>query len=368
MSLDGFDPSSGAIHEGIYGLPTSVEDAHVVIVPVPFDATTSYQPGTRNGPVAVYAASDQLDLYDIDFGRPYERGIAMLPLDGELAREVLRHSLEARQLAEPVIERGGILDGDPDLEAALAEVNRRGAEVNALVEATVAELLDAGKMPVVLGGDHSTPYGAIAAYATRHPGMGILHVDAHADLREAYEGFEWSHASIMHNVVTRIGKAGGVRRLVQVGIRDFCDEEREFIEAAPGEHGVEIRTHFDSPLQAEKMRGAPWAELAARVVADLPDEVYVSFDIDGLDPRLCPDTGTPVPGGLDYHEARELLRAVVAAGKRIVGFDLNEVAPRRDRPPEDWGKDWNANVGARVLYSLIGAALASQGRAAAGPS
>jgi agmatinase len=195
-------------------------------------------------------------------------------------------------------------------------------------------------------GDHAVPFGAIAAHAARHPAMGILHVDAHADLRHAYGGFTWSHASIMDNVVRRIPEVP----LVQVGVRDFCEEELDAIRAA----GPRIRTFFDRELRTERLRGTSFATQVDRIVACLPEEVYVSFDIDGLDPKLCPHTGTPVPGGLDFAQACYLLAAVVASARRIVGFDLVEVAPGPD------GDEWDGNVGARLLYKLIGWALRSR--------
>jgi agmatinase len=200
-------------------------------------------------------------------------------------------------------------------------------------------------MPVVLGGDHSVPFGAILAYAETHPNLGILHLDAHADLREAYEGFTWSHASIFHNVITTVG---GVDRLVQVGVRDLSNAESAMIDNSQGR----IVTFFDSDLAARKEEGATWAEIADEIVAALPRDVYLSWDIDGLDPTLCPSTGTPVPGGLSWNEAIGLLRALRRNGKRIVGLDLCEVSPGET--------EWDANVGARLLYKMIGFALLTQ--------
>jgi agmatinase len=218
--------------------------------------------------------------------------------------------------------------------------------VNDDVYATVKGLLAMGKSIALVGGDHSTPFGAIRAVAEAHPGVGILHVDAHADLRDAYEGFTYSHASIMHNVMTRIG---GVARLVQVGIRDFCEDESEMIAKSNGR----IRTHFDAELAARRFEGATWKECVERIIADLPERVYVSFDIDGLDPTLCPHTGTPVPGGLSFPEASYLVGAVARSGRRIVGVDVNEVVPGPD------GDEWDGNVGARLLYKMIGWMLRS---------
>ncbi len=338
-----FDPNAAASEDsGVYGLPFSPDEARVVLVPVPWDATTSYRDGTRNGPAAILDASKQVDLYDLEWGRVYEPGIAMLDVDPAIGAM----QVEARRRAEPIIDIGGAIGDSRELAADLARVNGLGAELNSLVERTVDAWLAKGKLVGVVGGDHSVPFGAIAAHAKRHPGLGVLHIDALADLRDAYEGFAWSHASIMHNVITRIP---AVARLVQVGIRDFGEAEYELIRA----NESRITTFFDADLSRERMEGTTWAEQCKRICAQLPPEVYVSFDIDGLDPAYCPHTGTPVPGGISFHQMCYLLRALVDANKRVVGFDLNEVAPG----PE--GDEWDANVGARMLYKMIGAAIAS---------
>ena len=337
-----FDPSSAALHDGIYGLPFTPDEARVILVPVPWEATVSYGSGTADGPAAILKASRQVDLLDRETGRPYEAGIAML----DIPHEVRRWSDAAREKAAPVIAVGGPGD-DATLKRAVAEVDALGDRMNAWVYDQVRGRLDAGKLVGVVGGDHSVPYGAIRAMAEAHPGLGVLHVDAHADLRLAYEGFRWSHASIMRNVLD----LAGVARIVQIGIRDYSDEEDETIRANPDR----LRTHFDPDLRRALFDGESFSRVAGRVVADLPAQVYVSFDIDGLDPALCPHTGTPVLGGLSFAEVSALLRTVVASGRRIVGFDLNEVAP----DPEG-RSEWDGNVGARVLYKEIGFALMSQ--------
>lgn len=342
--MNTFDPDAAAVAgSGIYGLPTSVEEAFAVVVPVPFEATTSYGSGASKGPDAVHRASMQVDLFDHDTGRPYEAGIAMETTQ----QQVIDWNDEATSLAAPIIEAGGDIAGNVDLEANLARVNQIGELLNEWVYWRCNELLRMDKMPIVLGGDHSVPFGAIRAYADRSPGMGILHLDAHADLREAYEGFRYSHASIFHNVMTRID---GIDKLVQVGIRDLSNRENAMIEESDGR----IIAFFDSDLAAAKEEGVPFGRIADEIVAKLPDDIYLSWDIDGLDPTLCPGTGTPVPGGLTWNEAVGLLRAILRAEKRIVGFDLCEVAPGES--------EWDANVGARLLYKMIGFALKSQGR------
>lgn len=338
-----FDPNAAApADSGVFGLPYTADEARLVYVPVPWEATTSYRGGTAGGPDAILAASHQVDLFDLEVDRPYEAGLHLLPADAEVAA----WNAEARPLAERVIAVGGVIGEDDGLHRGLARVNALSDQLNEAVYRRFRGLYEAGKLPVLLGGDHSTPFGAIRAAAERYPGLGVLQVDAHMDLRSAYEGFTWSHASIMHNVLRHLP---GVARLVQVGIRDFCEEEVTVAASA----GARVRVWYDADLAARRFDGITWRQAAADIVAGLPQEVWISFDIDGLDPRLCPNTGTPVPGGLDFHEAVFLIAAVARSGRRIVGFDLNEVAPGRD--------EWDANVGARLLYKMSAWALVSQG-------
>ncbi|HOX41960.1 MAG TPA: agmatinase family protein [Myxococcota bacterium] len=345
-----FDPDAAARPgSGVFGLPTLPAEARVVLIPVPFDATTSYRAGTAEGPAAILAASRQVELFLPELGCPYTAGIAMLPEPAE----VRAWSLAARRAAEPVIAAGGVeaaAPGSPEAEhlaAQAREVDGACEAVRAWVGELAHRLLAEGRMPVVVGGEHSVPLGAIEAYAERYPGLGLLHVDAHADLRQAFEGFAFSHASIMRNVCAR---APGIARLVQVGVRDLGQEELAFARAQP----QRVCMHLDTDLAARRMQGEPWSRQVERIVADLPERVYLSFDIDGLEPGLCPGTGTPVPGGLGFHEALALVSGLVQSGRRLVGFDLCEVAPRA-------GDDWDGNVGARLLYRLIGWALRSQG-------
>lgn len=338
--LADFDPDAAAgSSSGIYGLPFTVAESKVVVVPVPFEATTSYGGGTSKGPRAVLEASRQVDLFDRETGRPYAGGIAMM----DASTKIGRWNAEAKKLAAAVIRKGGPVDRPT--RAAAAKVNEYSERMNEWVYATVNALLDEGKMAVVLGGDHSVPFGSMRAHAERFPGLGILHLDAHADLRNAYEGFTYSHASIFHNVMTMIPQVG---RLVQAGVRDFGVAENEMIASSNGR----IVTFFDSDIAVRKESGVAFAEIADEIAGHLPENVYLSWDIDGLDPTLCPGTGTPVPGGLSWHEAISLLRAIHRRGKRILGLDLCEVSPG--------DSEWDANVGARLLYKMIGFALMTQ--------
>ncbi len=304
------------------------------MIPLPFDATTSYRTGAARGPAAILEASRQIDLFDLSFGKPYEAGIYMLEEDPRIAA----WNEDARAKVERLRED----ESNEELQEAANEPCR---ELDAYAQSAAEAILAAGKLPVGLGGDHATAYGTLAACAERHPGLGILQFDAHADLRIAYEGLERSHASIMHNVLANLD----VSRLVQVGVRDLCAEEHSAIRGSDGL----IHTVFDRDWAEVKLAGGNLVELVRTTLEMLPNEVYVSFDIDGLDPSLCPNTGTPVPGGLDWNEAMLWLEELSRSGKKVVGLDLCEV-----NPGSPGGADLDGIVGARLLYRLIGAALA----------
>lgn len=335
-----FDPNAAASKDsGIFGLPFSEDEAKLVLIPVPWEVTTSYGGGTSLGPQAILQASKQIDLFDLQLGNFYEAGIAMqaIPTD------VMQWNDVAKDAAVDIINEEA---SDP--AAALDIVNTHSERLNQHVYTQTKKLLDAGKLVGLVGGDHSTPFGAIQAFLEIYPQMGILHFDAHADLRQAFEGFEHSHASIMYNVMTKTS----LNKLVQVGIRDFCEEEYQFIL----QHPDRITSFFDANLFEEKSHGKTWTSICEDIIQHLPQEVYISFDIDGLDPRFCPNTGTPVPGGLDFQEAILLIKKVIDSGRHIIGFDLNEVSPDLQQDENEW----DANVGARLLYKLCGFTLKGQ--------
>lgn len=329
---------------GLFGLPTTFEDSRVVIIPVPWEVTTSYGGGTADGPECVWKASPQVDLFDLELGRAYEQGYHLLPIPAAL-RE-LNDELRPKALAI----RGALENGEqlsPTLKKSLNEINAGCARMCAWVHNESEKILKRGKVPAVLGGDHSSPEGNIQAISESCDGQfGVLHFDAHADLREGYQGFERSHASIMNNVMRAPWRP---RKLVQIGIRDFCQEEFDLI--GKSDH---IETFFDVNVKRSLFEGETWSSICQRVISGLPEKVYVSFDIDGLSPEYCPHTGTPVPGGLSFDQAAYMLRTLVQSGRKIIGFDLNEVAAGDD------GSEWDGNVGCRLLYKLCGWSVLSQ--------
>ncbi len=270
--------------------PRPADQARFHVIPVPYEATVSYAGGTANGPEAILDASDQLELYD-GTSYPGENGIfTQRPVDCSGAPEQVMENVRKAVLAA----------------------------------------LDAGAMPVVLGGEHSLTYGEMAALKERYGRFGVVQFDAHADLRDSYEGSKWSHASVMRRAVKDLDLP-----LVQLGNRIYCREELE----ARKEHGV---VSWDAPYLCR--HGIP----DNLIPEDFPRNIFITFDVDGLDPSIMPETGTPVPGGLDWYMALDLA-ARAMQGRRVLGFDVVELAPREGHIVSDF-------AAASLTYSLMGLA------------
>jgi agmatinase len=329
-----FDPNAiGQPNGNYFALPYTIDEAGIVLLPVPWDATASYGTGTHKAPEAIMAASAQVDLYDAEVKDAWTVKIGTAPCDETIAK--LNRS--ARRITERVI--AALEKGVPEekLPGEILQVNTASETLNKRVYEASKKYLDAHKTVAVVGGEHSAPFGLLQALNEQYDGFGILHIDAHADLRRAYEGFTYSHASIMYNVLEQLKH---VTKIVQVGVRDYCADEAALMAA-----DARLVPFTDAVLQEASFNGLPWAQQCRDIVAALPEKVYVSFDVDGLTPGNCPHTGTPVPGGLTYNQAVFLLKTLAQSGKKIVGFDLCEVAPSAH-------DEWDANVGARVLFKL----------------
>ena len=338
--IERFDPNGPGIGGNLFGLPFSAENSSLVVIPAPWEVTVSYHSGTARGPQAILDASSQVDLAMKEIPDAWKLGVAMLPVPQNLFEESTRlRELSSKHIAR--IEKGEIVDPEDDV---LVKINEACENFNQYIKSTTQKYLKEGKMVAVLGGDHSTPLGFIRALSEQYDRFGVLQIDAHADLRKAYEGFIYSHASIMYNAL----KIPAVSKLVQLGIRDFCEEEMNVIHRAMGR----VVTFFDADIKAALYTGKNWDSLCTDIIKQLPSNVYISLDIDGLDPKLCPSTGTPVAGGFEFDQIVYLVKKIVQSGKKIIGFDLNEVAPGKD--------DWDANVGARMLYQLCNWMAVSQ--------
>jgi agmatinase len=335
---DAFDPNGVGIANGnIFGFPVEESTADLVIIPVPWDATASYGKGTSDGPQAILDASTQLDFYHPQLPEAWKTQVFMTPISAEWKQINADLCVQAIEYIQ-FLEQGGQLTADSPYQTVVNDINAAQLALKENLKERSKTLLNEGKTVAVLGGEHSTPLGLIEALDDLGKPFGILQIDAHADLRVAYEDFTQSHASIMYNVVNN---CKNLQKLVQVGIRDVAHSEVQLISTSD-----KIETHFDWEIKRRQFEGETWKSIVDGIIKSLPERVYISFDIDGLHPSLCPNTGTPVVGGFELDQINYLFFQLVEAGKQIIGFDLNEVAPGTS-------DDWDANVGARALWNLV---------------
>lgn len=344
VDLSKFDPNIVSNpNNNIFGLPTTEEDARLIIVPVPWEVTVSYGAGTARAPEAILKASYQVEVFDPEVPEGWKEGFYMRPID----RKLLMKSDYLRKEAELYIDyisRGDEVSANQFMCKTLKDVNEGGDFLNNWVYEQIKVLLNKGKLVGLLGGDHSASLGFFKAIAEKYPDFGVLQIDAHCDLRDAYEEFNYSHASIMYNALNEIPQ---LSKLVQVGVRDYGGDEWEYIMKS----NYRVITYFDKEIKTRQFEGQTWKQIAEEIVSKLPQNVYISFDIDGLDRKLCPHTGTPVPGGFETEEVFYLFKKVIESGRKLIGFDLVEVGTSDN--------DWNANVGARVLFKLCNLLVAS---------
>jgi agmatinase len=334
--IQNFDPSQPGLADAtIFGLPFTADQSEIIIIPAPWEVTVSYGSGASEGPEAILEASFQVDLQHQEFPDLWKLGMFY----DEAPKHWKKNSDAYKMLAQPIIEAlesGEAIENFPELQSDLNKINAICTEFHSEVKERVLHWIGKGKKVVLLGGDHSTPLGYYQALATVHDNFGILHLDAHMDLRIAYEGFTYSHASIMYNAL----QIAQISKIVQVGIRDFCKQEVEVAQFN------RVIVHTDMDMKAETFQGKTWQQQCDEIIAQLPQKVTVSFDIDGLYSWYCPNTGTPVPGGFSFEQATYLLSKLANSDKEIIGFDLVEVAPGDD--------DWDGNVGARMLFHMCG--------------
>ena len=332
--MSDFNPNNVGVANGSYfALPYSFSESKTILISVPWDVTVSYGKGAAEGPAAIMESSTQVDLFDERISDCWETKIATVKTEDTIAE--LNKSTGA--IASNIIEALEAGASEESQSALLSVVNEESVRLNSYVYAMSDELMKQGKLVGLVGGDHSTPLGSIKAVGENVGDFGILHLDAHADLRNAYEGFTYSHASIMYNTLKEVPQLSS---LVQVGIRDYCEDEMNIIKT-----DERITLFSDFEMKKALYKGENWDKICDNIIAALPSKVYVSFDIDVLSPENCPGTGTPVPGGLSYSQVDYLLYKLYESGKQIVGFDLVEVSPTL-------GGEINGNIGARILYRL----------------
>ena len=383
--------------KSIFNLYTSFAESEVVIIPVPWDATTSYKNTTSCAPSRILEESYQIELFDKELGDTYKRGIYQI----EIPQHVQRWNKKARKLVEKVqheyvqfeqnleilnqiffdeekiknhsfyvhqiekihqfkknssllkkhklilekIVQGELNSYDffSDLISSTKEiekVNQFTSDVMIWVYKQSKRILENQKIPAVIGGDHSTPMGLVRALNEKMGGdLGILQIDAHCDLRVSYQGFKHSHASIMHNL---LNLSPTFRKLVQIGVRDISKYENHITES-----DERIVCFHDRALKTDLFRGKTWGLICDDIVEVLPKNIYVSVDMDGLSVEFAPDTGTPVPGGLSYDHVLELFRRIKKSKKNIISFDICETGVSKHHR-------LNEVVALRLLYKLCG--------------
>ena len=266
------------------------EGSNVVIVPVPYEATTSFRAGTKDGPLAIIKASRGLELYDDDIrAEPYSIGI---------------HTLD-------------------ELDLSMVSVEYPHAQLEELIEALIQD----GKFPIVLGGEHSISLGPVRAFRNHFPDLTVLQLDAHADMRDTFQGTPFSHACIARRI-------SEICPIVQVGIRSMSLEEGEFLQQGQGENVLSA---------ADLVSGR---RSFAEFLAKLSDNVYITVDIDVFDPAEMPAVGTPEPGGVSWYQVLDILRAVFDS-RNVVGFDLVELCPIPGNITPDF-------LAAKLVYKMIG--------------
>jgi agmatinase len=328
-------------NSNIFGLDCDFDASNIVILPVPWDVTTSYRRGTSMGPESLKISSSQIEIYDEYLGNIWKAGIFC----EKVAASWVAWNDRLSYVSKKIIS--GLEDGDDINSHAfhLKYVNAQSEEFFSEVLSRIERLFEHGKFVIGLGGDHSVSESFIKATSNKYKSFSILHLDAHLDMREDYEGFEGSHASVIFNCLQKNDELN----LVQVGARAFSEEELEYAT----KHHDKVSLFTDRAIKSSLYRGRTWHDICLEITEQCKEKLYISFDIDVLMPSLCPDTGTPVPGGLSVEHIFYLIELLVRQGKTIVGADLVEIS----------GNEHTINmiVASRVLYKLCGYMARSQG-------
>lgn len=326
-----------------FGVKIPLEKSKLVIIPVPWQATASYGLGAGGGPELIRQASSQLDFFHKDSLKSYNQVISFKAPQSHI-KKLNRKAQRVVKKIQDHWKENKILN--PKEQKLAEEVNVLCKEMLDWLFTEVEQVYSQGKIPVVLGGDHSVSEGILRATSQQYQGdYGVVHIDAHHDLRVAYQGFKHSHASVMYNVMTQISNPP--KKLLQIGIRDFCKQEYDFAQNEPC-----ITCYYDEDIFSRLFSGESWADLCKEMVSQLPQKIYFTLDVDGLCWQYAPGTGTPVPGGLSFNQVLFLLKEIKKQNKKIIAFDVVETAGSQQSLGE-----WNGNVSARLLYHLAILAL-----------
>ena len=332
-----------------FGSRTPFDQAQVVLVPVPWEVTASGSGGTAEAPEGIREASNQMDF----FQKSSLKEINHLIFFEETNKELVHLNKTHRNISRKIIDQQNKdLPLREKQKTQMDVINQACKQMTDWVYKKGQEIFNKGKIPALVGGDHSVSEGLIRLMGEVYQKeFGLLHIDAHCDLRESYQGFTHSHASIMFNVLRH---PSAPQKLLQVGIRDFCEEEYERIQK-----DSRLVCYFDEDLSSRLFQGESWAKLCKEMISLLPSRIYVSLDVDGLEWTCAPGTGTPVPGGLTFNQALFLFQEIERQGKKLISFDVVESSAGSPEAEKAFGY-WNENVAARLIYYLCGLALRTQ--------
>ena len=320
-----------------FEVETSFKSADLVLISAPWSATVSYGGGTDKGPELIRTASHQLDFFNPLFQCSYNEKIHFEKNDSiieSLNSQVLNWMKKSKEKKSPQFYEN---------------INQASQSVLDWLYEKSSHIFRQNKIPALAGGEHSVSEGIVSFIGDKFKGdFGILHIDAHADLRTAYQGFKHSHASVMRNI---LNLKQAPKKLIQVAVRDFCESEYKQIK-----EDKRIHCYFDEEISSRIFEGEKWAVICKEIIARLPQQVYVSLDVDGLSWNYAPGTGAPVPGGLSFNQVLYLLAEIKIQKKKLISFDVVETSAGGENLAL---AKWNGNVSARLIYYLSGLALHS---------
>lgn len=343
MANEEFNPNRAIPDNGNYfGIPLSPEEAALVLISAPWDATMAVRAGSSYAPDAIIEASRHVDFFEPMAPYSWRKGIATAPIDYSIQDMSHRLRADAVRVIKVHDDLGSSAFDHLVYERSLRRVNEASDVVNENIYEQSKEWIQKGKIVGLVGGDQSAAYGHIRAVGEKYGSIGLLHIDSNLDLREAHQGFEHSHASVMYNVLRDVP---AVESLVAVGVRAFTPEEWE---RAEGDSRVKLFT--GQSIWSRHFEGVNWSTIVDEIIAALPENIYISLDVDGLTIECSPHTGALVAGGLRFPEVVYLMGKIVDSGRRIVGFDLSEVVPDVDDKTD-------AMIAARMLYNMCSMAL-----------
>lgn len=338
FDFDGIMPDNG----NYFGMPLSPDEAALVLVSAPWDVTVATREGSSYAPDAIIEASRFIGLSDPANGDSWRKGIATAPIDYTIQDASHRLRSDALRIIKLLDEMGLSFIENIISDRRLKRINEMSAQINENIYNQTKQWLAKGKIVGLVGGDQSTIYGAVKAVGEKYGRIGVLHIDSQCDMDEESRGFDYSNSSVMRNVMQDVAQ---IECYMGVGMRDFTPAVWRKVQEDPR---MNVCTAED--VSRREFEGATWRSVCDEIVAKLPDNVYVSLDIDALTLECSPHTGVRVPGGLPFQRVVYLLERLVESGRRIVGFDLTEVVP-------DLNDKSDAAIAARLLFKMCNVAL-----------